>query len=87
MTKMTAEQLAQLLATTEKWLNEVDPETLVWENPVDLRRIGKALREQNLAWAELDSAIAGARACGRSWTEIGVVLGISRQGAQQRFGR
>ena len=39
---------------------------------------------------EIDAAIAGAvkglRACGYSWTEIGSRLGITRRGAQQRWG-
>jgi hypothetical protein len=41
--------------------------------------------------AELDAAVAGAVATARqdyglSWADIGSLLGISRQAAQQRFG-
>ena len=40
---------------------------------------------------EIDAAIAeavkGLRACGYSWAEIGSRLGITRQAAQQRWGR
>jgi hypothetical protein len=39
---------------------------------------------------EIDTAIAeavkGLRACGYSWAEISSRLGITRQGAQQRWG-
>lgn len=35
----------------------------------------------------LADAVATARADGASWAEIGSLLGISRQGAQQRFSR
>ena len=41
--------------------------------------------------AEIDTAISqavtGLRACGYSWAEIGSRLGITRQAAQQRWGR
>src|ERR1700759_803659 len=42
----------------------------------DLRTLGDEL---------VDHYVHAARAAGRSWTDIGDVLGISRQGAQQRF--
>jgi hypothetical protein len=78
--------LAAVAAETEALLNEIDPETLSWENPHDLRRIGSAHEELLSATAELQSAVSAARQTGRSWSEIGVVLGVSKQAAQQRFG-
>jgi hypothetical protein len=42
----------------------------------ELRSVGDEL---------VDHYVRAARAEGRSWTEIGQVLGISKQGAQQRF--
>src|SRR3954468_2548437 len=33
----------------------------------------------------LDRFVEAARAAGRSWTEIGAVLGVTKQAAQQRF--
>jgi hypothetical protein len=42
--------------------------------------------EQRLsAEAEIAPLVARARAAGASWTEIGKVLGISKQAAQQRY--
>ncbi|HUE26305.1 MAG TPA: hypothetical protein VMP89_05990 [Solirubrobacteraceae bacterium] len=35
---------------------------------------------------ELVSIVAAWRAAGRSWTDVGRALGITRQAAQQRFG-
>ena len=32
-------------------------------------------------------AVIDARAAGMSWTEVGEVLGVTRQAAQQRFGQ
>jgi hypothetical protein len=79
--------LAAVAAETEALLNDLDPETLLWENPHDLRRIGRAHEELLSATAELQNAVSAARQTGRSWSEIGVVLGVSKQAAQQRFGR
>ncbi len=42
----------------------------------ELRSVGDEL---------LDHYVQAARVAGRSWTEIGAALGVSKQGAQQRF--
>ncbi len=34
----------------------------------------------------IDTAVAGLRACGYSWTEIASRIGVTRQAAQQRWG-
>ena len=44
----------------------------------------KALKQEE---ARLHGYVQVARAEGASWTEIGKVLGISKQAAQQRFGK
>jgi hypothetical protein len=36
--------------------------------------------------AAIAEAVKGLHACGYSWAEIGSRLGITRQGAQQRWG-
>ena len=46
-----------------------------------LRRIERATDDL------LDDAVRNARAAGKSWSEIGSPMRMSRQAAQQRFGR
>ena len=46
-----------------------------------LRRIERATDDV------LDDAVRNARAAGKSWSEIGTAMGMSKQAAQQRFGR
>lgn len=36
---------------------------------------------------ELEDAVHDARREGMSWTEVGALLGVSKQAAQQRYGR
>ncbi len=74
------------LGDIEELLETVDLSTLEVEDPADLRRIGLAKHALRDAEAELRAAVAASRASGRSWGYIGLVLGISKQAAQQRFG-
>lgn len=83
----TREELEQAAAKAEVWLDSLDPEANAAENPADLRRIGLALRALVNEQREVDEAVAAARVNGRSWGEIGLVLGISRQAARERYGQ
>jgi DNA invertase Pin-like site-specific DNA recombinase len=51
-----------------------------------LEQIGEALKAIDREQAGLVQAMRLARARGFSWAKIGVILGVSRQAAQQRFG-
>jgi hypothetical protein len=83
----TREELERAAAAAEAWLDSLDPATTPAEDPADLRHIGLALRAMSDQQRELDEAVAAARANGRSWAEIGLVLGISRQAARERYGQ
>ena len=52
-----------------------------------LTEVIAANREQMVAVAKLRRQVSLARRSGHSWAAIGFTLGISRQAAQQRFGR
>ena len=49
--------------------------------------VASAHQQARPAEATLATAVTGARQTGASWTAIGAQLGLSRQGAQQRFAR
>lgn len=68
-------------------LDGVVPATHAARDASHFRQIIAA--NEALAEAEegLRRAVADARAAGDSWTIIGAALGITRQAAQQRFGR
>lgn len=69
--------------SAKKWLDDMDPAILAQESSRsdDLRRIGEALTANSEE--ALTAAIAAARAQGRSWADIALILGTSRQAAQQ----
>lgn len=82
----TREQLEQAAAEAEAWLSSLDPAETPAEDPRDLRRIGLALADVAKAERDLANAVADARRNGRSWGEIALVLGVSKQAARQRYG-
>ncbi len=83
----TRQDLERAAHDAEVWLDALDPATTPAEDPADLRRIGLALRELADKQREVYEAVAAARANGRNWGEIGLVLGISRQSARERYGQ
>ncbi|MGM0385467.1 MAG: hypothetical protein ACQERF_05740 [Actinomycetota bacterium] len=68
-------------------LDELNPETHPARDAVHFRRIVAARANLLAAEEELRAAVEASREAGDSWIVIGAALGISRQAAQQRFGR
>ena len=85
----TREQLEQAAADAERWLDGLDPDdpTVHVDKVGDLREIGDALARVGAAERRVASAVLAARENGRSWTDIGRALGVSRQAAQKRYDR
>lgn len=79
---------ADELAEAESLLDRFDPAKL--DSPgadaADLRRIGEAADAIEHANDSLIAAVAAARSHGRSWGQIGMVLGVTKQAARERFG-
>lgn len=69
----------------EQLADELDPERARVERTEDLREIAAASEAVRADQARLHEAVESARGRGRSWNEIGVALGVSRQAARQRF--
>jgi hypothetical protein len=85
----TRQQLQKALADTEAWLDQLDPEAVASSEAgaEDLRAIGEALHAVAASDLRLADQVAKARANGRTWTQIGAVLGVSKQAARERFGQ
>lgn len=71
--------------STDEWLASLEHGEVEAVDAVELRAIGAAVLTIEAAEQALVEAVAAARVAGRSWTEIGMVLGVSRQAARQRF--
>jgi predicted polyphosphate/ATP-dependent NAD kinase len=75
------------MSDVEKWLDDLDPNAVESHDAVHIRAIREAARIAAAGQDGLLRAVAAARTAGESWTVIGVALGVTRQAAQERFGR
>jgi DNA-directed RNA polymerase specialized sigma24 family protein len=81
----TDEEIERAAERFEELAEELDPETAKVLVTEDLRGIADAAQTVREAEARLREAVEVARAHGRSWNQIAVALGVSRQAARQRF--
>lgn len=81
-------QRQQALASTEAWLDTLDPAALTspGSDGEDLSTVGSALRAVAVSDLALAEQVAKARANGRTWTQIAAVFGVTKQAARERFG-
>lgn len=75
--------MSQLHTEIETWLDTVDPADL--HDASDLRTIALAHDARPYGEEPVLAAVAAARLAGRTWAEIGLALGMSRQSAHSRF--
>jgi hypothetical protein len=68
-----------------KLAEEFDPSGAPMDDTADLRTLAEAVDTVRAGEARVRELVARARAKGRSWGEIGIALGVSRQAARERF--
>jgi phage baseplate assembly protein W len=68
-----------------KLAEEFDPAGLPIDDTTDLRTLAEAVDAVRAGEARVRELVARARANGRSWGEVGIALGVSRQAARERF--
>jgi hypothetical protein len=81
----TDDEIERAARRFDQLADELDPATAEVDHTDDLREIAavsEAVREDE---ARLREAVEVARAHDRSWNQIAVALGVSRQAARQRF--
>ena len=81
MTKTHAKRARAL----EEWAEQVDPDDLTTADTNVLRMIAELADKKNEIDEELTAAISAARQANRSWSEIGAMLGVSKQAAQRKY--
>jgi hypothetical protein len=73
-------------AALEKWADEVDPADLELADTTALRTIAELAEARQELDDKITDAVRSARQCNRSWSEIGAMLGVSKQAAQRKYG-
>ncbi len=83
VTKTRAERATDL----EAWADRVAVKDLHEADTQGLRTIAELAEQRDHVEHELTAAIRAARHANRSWSEIGAMLGVSKQAAQRKYGR
>lgn len=81
MSKSRAERARAL----EKWADDVDGSNLKTADTEALRTIAKLVDQRGEVDERITEAVISARKADRSWSEIGVMLGVSKQAAQRKY--
>jgi ferritin-like protein len=69
----------------EEWAERVDQSDLKEADTSALRSIAELADKREDVEAELAAAVQAARNANRSWSEIGAMLGVSKQAAQRKY--
>jgi len=71
----------------EEWAEQVEAADLVVADTESLRAIAELAERRRELDAALVEAIRSARRADRSWSEIGAMLGVSKQAAQRKYAK
>jgi len=82
MSKSRAERTKAL----EAWAERVESSDLEVADTEALRTIAELAERREVVEEELTEAVRSARQAHRSWSEIGTMLGVSKQAAQRKYG-
>jgi hypothetical protein len=69
----------------EEWADRVDAADLKVADTETLRAIAELAGQRDEVDEELTAAVRSARRARRSWSEIGAMLGVSKQAAQRKY--
>lgn len=81
----TDDEIERASRRFDQLADELDPATADVEHTDDLRAVAAVSEAVRADEARLRETVETARAHGRSWNQIAVALGVSRQAARQRF--
>lgn len=83
MSKSRAERAAAL----EEWADRVTTDELIAADTEALRLIAELAEQREGLDGAIVDAVRAARAAHRSWSEIGAMLGVSKQAAQRKYAK
>ncbi len=81
----TDDEIDQAARRFERLADDLDPDVAEADDLVDLRVVAEASEAVRADEVRLREAVEVARAHGRSWNQVAMALGVSRQAARQRF--
>ncbi len=85
MVDLMSKTRAQRAKALEDWADRVEPDDLVVADTEALRLIAELAGQRSELDQALIEAVRSARQAHRSWSEIGAMLGVSKQAAQRKY--
>jgi hypothetical protein len=85
MMRHTDDEIERAARRFDQLADHLDPANAEVDHTDDLREIAAASEAARADEARLRETVEVARAHGRSWNQIAVALGVSRQAARRRF--
>ena len=76
---------AERAKALEEWAERVESSDLKEVDTEALGTIAELAERRDQVEAELTEAVRSARQAHRSWSEIGTMLGVSKQAAQRKY--
>jgi hypothetical protein len=76
---------AERAKALEEWADRVDSSDLKKADTEALRAIAELAERREEVESDLTEAVRSARKAQRSWSEIGTMLGVSKQAAQRKY--
>ncbi len=86
MVEEVTESRAERAEALEAWAARVDSAELKEADTGTLRAIAELAEMLHGVDEQLTEAVRSARDARRSWSEIGTMLGVSKQAAQRKYG-
>ena len=78
---------AQRAAALEAWADDIDAADLAEIDTDELKAIAQYAARRDRLETALADAVRVARSNGRSWSQIGTMLGVSKQAAQRNYSK
>ena len=86
MVEQVTNSRAQRAEALEAWADRIDSAELKEADTETLRAIAELAETRDGVDEQLTDAVRSARDAHRSWSEIGTMLGVSKQAAQHKYG-
>ena len=83
----TTKTRSQRTTALEAWAERVQSDDLVVADTKSLRVLAELAEQRERVDIALVDAVRTARGAHRSWSEIGAMLGVSKQAAQRKYAR
>lgn len=83
---MSKADRAKKAEALERWADAVNSDDLVEVDTTTLKMLMDLSEQRTAVETQLVEAVRRARADHHSWSEIGLMLGVSKQAAQRKYG-